>query len=121
MPVNHPATFVTRRAYERIGGFDTEIRIAMDYDLLLRMFKDGRRFCYIPRALAAMRYGGASDDKHIDGLREVRAIAIREGYPSAKAWFWFCYKVCISSVKIGLRRLGLYRLLHFHPRFRRIE
>ena len=121
MPLNHPATFITRRAYEQVGGFDSTIRIAMDYDLLLRMFKAGQNFFYIPHALAAMRYGGASDDRHMDGLREVRAIAIREGYSGAKAWFWFGYKVCISSVKNGLRRLGLFRLLHFHPRFRRLE
>jgi len=66
-----------------------------------------------------MRYGGASDSKHLEGLREVRTIAIREGYPLPKAWFWFCYKVVISSVKNLLRRLGLFGLLRLHPRFRR--
>lgn len=119
MPLNHPATFVTRRAYERVGGFDATIRLAMDYDLLLRLYKSGCRFHHIPHPLAAMRYGGASDSRHLEGLREVRTIAIREGYPLAKAWFWFCYKVCISSVKNLLRRLGLFGLLHLHPRFRK--
>lgn len=121
MPLNHPATFVTRRAYERVGGFDATIRLAMDYDLLLRLYKGGCRFHHIPHPLAAMRYGGASDSKHLEGLREVRIIAIREGYPLSKAWFWFCYKVCISSVKNMLRRFGLFGLLHLHPRFRKVE
>lgn len=119
MPLNHPATFVTRRAYERVGGFDAAIRIAMDYDLLLRLYKSGCRFHNIPHSLAAMRYGGASDSKNLEGLREVRTIAIREGYPWSKAWFWFCYKVGISSVKNLLRRLGLFELLYLHPRFRK--
>ena len=119
MPLNHPATFVTRRAYGRVGGFDASIRIAMDYDLVLRLYRSGCRFHHIPVPLAAMRYGGASDSRHLDGLREVRAIAIREGYPLWRAWFWFCYKVGISSVKNLLRQLGLFGVLRLHPRFRK--
>jgi len=118
MPVNHPATFVTRRAYGRVGGFDVAIRIAMDYDLILRLYKNGCLFHYIRQPLAAMRYGGASDANNLKGLGEVRAIAIREGSPRLKAWFWFGYKVTISSIKNVLRSLGLYGLLRVHPRFR---
>lgn len=33
----HPATFVTRQAFEKVGGFDTGYRYAMDYDLWLRL------------------------------------------------------------------------------------
>jgi hypothetical protein len=121
MPLNHPATFVTRRAYQRTGGFDAALKFAMDYDLLLRLYKGGNRFCHIPHSLAAMRYGGASDSNYIEGLREVRAITIREGYPRTKAWFWFLYKVGISSVKNLLRCLGLFGLIRLHPRFRKSD
>lgn len=118
MPLNHPTVFVTRRAYGQVGGFDLTTRIAMDYDLMLRLYRSGCRFHYLAIPLAAMRYGGASDEKHLDGLREVRAIAIRQGSPRPKAWFWFGYKVTISSVKNMLRALGLFGLLRLHPRFR---
>jgi glycosyltransferase involved in cell wall biosynthesis len=118
MPVNHPTVFVTRRAYEKVGTFDTRVRIAMDYDLMLRLFKGGCRFLYLDQPLAAMRYGGASDTKRLEGLREVRTIAIREGYPPAGAWFWFGYKAVISGIKDIIRGLGLYGLLRVHPRFR---
>jgi hypothetical protein len=118
MPVNHPATFVTRRAYGKIKGFDVAIRIAMDYDVILRLYKSGCLFHYIGRPLAAMRYGGASDAKNLEGLKEVRSIAIREGSPQLKAWFWFGYKVAVSTIKNVLRSLGFYGLLRVHPRFR---
>lgn len=121
MPLNHPATFVTRRAYAQCGGFDAEMRLAMDYDLLLRLYKTGFRFHYIARPLAGMRYGGVSDANNIEGLREVRRIVIREGYPWFKAYFWFFYKVVISSVKNLLRSMGLYSLLRIHPRFRSVN
>ena len=35
----HPATFVRRCVFEEIGGFDTRLNYAMDYDLWLRMGK----------------------------------------------------------------------------------
>jgi glycosyltransferase involved in cell wall biosynthesis len=120
MPLNHPATFVTTRAYGKVGGYNPKVRIAMDYDLMLRLHKGGCRFHYVERPLAAMRYGGASDAKFLDGLREVRAIAIREGYPSGKAWFWFCFKVTISTFKNILRSFGLYSLICLHPKFRKV-
>jgi glycosyltransferase involved in cell wall biosynthesis len=120
MPLNHPATFVTARAYSKVGGFDAKVRIAMDYDLMLRLYMSGCRFHYIGQPLAAMRYGGASDAKRLDGLREVREISIREGYPAAKAWFWFVYKVTISTIKNMLRSLGLFSLMRLHPKFRKV-
>lgn len=120
MPLNHPATFVTARAYGKVGGFDAKVRIAMDYDLILRLNKIGCYFHYIGSPLAAMRYGGASDEKRLDGLREVRTITIREGYPPGKAWFWFGYKVIIGTIKNILRSLGLYSLMRLHPKFRKV-
>jgi len=119
MPLNHPATFVTARAYGKVGGFDAKVRIAMDYDLMLRLYKVGCSFNYIASPLAAMRYGGASDEKRLEGLREVRTIAIREGYPPGKAWFWFGYKATIGTIKNFLRSLGLYSLMRLHPKFRK--
>lgn len=120
MPLNHPATFVSARAYRNVGGFDAKIQVAMDYDLMLRLHKCGCHFYYVGRPLAAMRYGGTSDAKFLDGLREVRAIAIREGYPFGKAWFWFGYKVTIGTIKNILRRFGLYSLICLHPKFRKV-
>ena len=120
MPLNHPTVFVTRSAYEKVGAFDAKVLIAMDYDLMLRLYKSGCRFHYIAQPLAAMRYGGASDAKCLDGLREVRSIAIREGYPRGKAWFWFGFKVTISTIKNMLRSLGLYSLMRLHPKFRKV-
>ena len=37
----HPATFVRRSAFYAVGGFDTGLKYAMDYDLWLRLAKAG--------------------------------------------------------------------------------
>lgn len=119
MPLNHPAAFVTRRGYGKVGGFDVHLRIAMDYDLVLRLYLAGCRFRYIPRVLAVMRYGGASDDRFLAGLQEVREITVRNGYPHCKATFWFFWKAAKGYAKVILRKAGLHWLMKLHPRFRK--
>lgn len=55
----HPALFLRRRVIERWGGFDTNFRIAADYDAILRYFGQGKiQPAYIPRVLVKMRLGG---------------------------------------------------------------
>jgi len=118
MPLNHPATFVTRRAYATVGGFDTSLRLAMDYDLVLRLYLAGFRFHYIPEILANMRYGGASDDRFVGARAEVVHITTRAGYSPLKARLWFAWSVAKGILKNLLRRTGLKDLLRLHPRFK---
>lgn len=117
MPLNHPATFVARQAYETVGGFDLNLALAMDYDLVLRLYLAGFRFHYIPEVLAHMRYGGASDDRFIGVRREVVDITVRAGYSPFKARCWLCYGIAKGCVKYLLRRTGMKKLLQLHPRF----
>lgn len=58
----HPTLFLRRSVIERWGGFDTQFRIAADYDAILRYFGQGKiRATYIPRVLVKMRLGGESN------------------------------------------------------------
>ncbi len=57
----HPAFFVRREAYEKYGIFTTKLRIAADYELMLRMLERYHASsCYLPETLVTMRTGGAS-------------------------------------------------------------
>ena len=45
-----------------MGGFDTSLGIAADYELMLRfLWKNNISACYIPEVLVKMRTGGASN------------------------------------------------------------
>ncbi len=58
----HPTLYVRRSVYERLGGYDTNYRIAADYEFILRLFSTpGLRTVYIPRVLVRMRAGGISN------------------------------------------------------------
>jgi glycosyltransferase involved in cell wall biosynthesis len=58
----HPTFFVRREIYEKLGGFNTDFRIAADYELMLRFLERGAISThYIPEVLVKMRWGGASN------------------------------------------------------------
>ena len=58
----HPTFFVRREQYQRLGTYDTRLRIAADYELLLRFIQRHRiSLEYLPSVLVRMRTGGASN------------------------------------------------------------
>ncbi len=58
----HPALFVRKTVIDRFGGYDTRLRIAADYDAILRWFSGAQiTAAYIPRVLVKMRVGGESN------------------------------------------------------------
>lgn len=121
MPVNHPATFVRLTAYERVGLFDTRLKVAMDYELVLRLYLAGCRFCYLERVLAHMRYGGVSDERFMAARREVFAVTIAAGYPRWRAVSWYLIKAGMNITKNLLRKLGLHGVMMMHPKFKRYQ
>lgn len=68
-PLLHQATLCRRRLFERIGGFDTTLRIAMDYEFFLRAYRADASIEYRPLTLAAMRDTGISSRLDWPSLR----------------------------------------------------
>lgn len=118
MPINHPATFVKAACYRKWGGFDTGLSLTMDYELVLRFYRAGCCFCYLPRLLARMRYGGASDNRFRAVRGELLRVTIASGYPRWKAVWWYIYYLLAGTLKLLLRRTGLHAVMRLHPKFR---
>lgn len=58
----HPTFFVRSRLYRKAGLFNTTLRSAADYELMLRMMvKHDATVQYIPEVLVKMRSGGMSN------------------------------------------------------------
>lgn len=67
----HPTLFLRRTCFEKSGPFDSSFRIAGDFELVTRVFKDGSlSYCYVPEAFVRMNLGGASTS----GLRALFKI-----------------------------------------------
>jgi glycosyltransferase involved in cell wall biosynthesis len=57
----HPAMFIRKSVYEKFGGFETDYKIAADYEFLCRIAKDNLlKSYYLPEILIRMQFGGAS-------------------------------------------------------------
>lgn len=59
----HPAFFMRREIYQRVGSFKTDYRIAGDFEMMVRIFQNtDLRFKYLSEILVMMRSGGISNE-----------------------------------------------------------
>lgn len=61
MGLNHPATFVPRVIYDRIGLFDERFKLYADADFIIRCYEAGVGVHFIHKVLSNMADGGASN------------------------------------------------------------
>ena len=58
----HPSFFARKQCYEKFGNFNTDLKSAADYELMLRfLYKNNCSVAYIPQVLVKMRVGGKSN------------------------------------------------------------
>ena len=69
----HPTFFVRRKVYEKLGLFETSLRSAADYEMMLRILeKNKMKVAYIPKFLVKMRRGGMSNASFKNRIRANR-------------------------------------------------
>jgi glycosyltransferase involved in cell wall biosynthesis len=78
-PDVHTMTMVVRReVFERVGGFDEEMRAAEDFDWLLRAAEDGVDFTRLPRVLLKRRVHPASLTQDATAGRAGHFLALKK-------------------------------------------
>ena len=66
----HPTFFVKRSIYDRFGLYNTDLRSAADYEMILKLlYKQNISVKYIPMILVNMRMGGASNSSFINRMK----------------------------------------------------
>ena len=66
----HPTFFVRKSIYEKYGMYDTKLKRAADYEMILKLlYKHNISVKYIPMILVKMRMGGASNSSLINRIR----------------------------------------------------
>lgn len=80
----HPGIFVRRTVYDRYGTFVTDLRIAGDFEFLVRIFLKARlSYCSVNSIAVRMRLGGASSNGFktlLLGTREMRSALEKNGF-----------------------------------------
>lgn len=77
MPFGHPASFVKKEIYNRIGLFDTKYKIAADYQWLLRAYVAGATAYGIDDIISNFSQNGISSTNQIEATLEAW-VASRE-------------------------------------------
>lgn len=72
MCIPHPGFFCKREIFYKNGFFDTNFKIAADWDFVIRTYKSGYKFYYIDKIISTFNYGGACSKSHIIERHKVR-------------------------------------------------
>lgn len=100
----HPATFIAKKAYQRLGDFDVDLKYSMDTDLFRRFSKANAKVKYIDKPLAYFRLGGVSQSNEVGRLKELCYILKKNGSSSIQiAVFWCIYKLRLQMKHIVMR------------------
>ncbi|MBC8034538.1 MAG: glycosyltransferase [Chitinophagaceae bacterium] len=66
----HPAFFVKKEVYDKVGYFSTGLRSAADYEIMLRILvRHKYSAAYLPEVLVKMRMGGLSNNSLINRIK----------------------------------------------------
>ena len=74
LSVCHPSTFISKKAYEKWGLYDVDMRYMMDADLLFRFYREGAKFKHVDQNLAVFRLGGVTSDDWKKKIPEYRKV-----------------------------------------------
>ena len=98
----HPTLFLKREIYEKYGLYNTDYRIAADYEFMIRFLKEKEnRLAYLPETIIRMYYGGTSTSNtgsYMLSLKEghralkengIRGAAIADGLRTGRVLWQF--------------------------------
>ena len=73
----HPTFFVKRKVYERYGMFRTDLKIAADFDILIRFLLTHKiSYSYIQEVLVKMRIGGVSTSFNSIWINNIETLRV---------------------------------------------
>lgn len=108
----HPATFIKKNAYKKFGSYNKQIKLAADWELLLRFYTQGANFYYVNQTLAYFRGGGASSGRlncnfRIEDFNEYKQILFQYSNNKLKNYFYYYKKVLFGYSVYILRKFGI--------------
>jgi len=106
MGFSHSAMFVSKGAYDRLGGYDRRYSLAADYDFLLRAIQAGVPMRPVDAVLSNYRNTGMSASNLTKVLGEMRLISrAHYSFCSAEHLKFLLLRFGKSMLLMGLQRL----------------
>ncbi|MBK7681319.1 MAG: glycosyltransferase [Bacteroidetes bacterium] len=104
----HPTFFVKKDTYEQHGGFNTELKLSADYELMLRLIhKNQIKLAYLNEVIVKMRMGGVSNVSFF--------VKLKANLEDKMAWKINGMKPKMTTMIMKpLRKLGQYLKRAYH-------
>ena len=90
--VSHPTWFVKREVYNRVGFFNDQYNIAMDYDLMCRIANEP--YLYLNKLLVVFDDSGVSTNHYIQSLNENRKVY--------ESYFGFSFGLSLWQIRLKI-------------------
>lgn len=117
MPFPHPSLIMRRSLFERIGKFDIQKKVAMDYEIAYKLITEGYKGLYLNTEPVVLMDGtGISSKSGLRGLQERRQILKKIGILNWQVRLKFFILECKSKVRQALDKLGL---LEFYDAYKK--
>jgi len=94
--ISQPAAIIRRASWERVGGLDSGLHMAMDYDLWWRLSKSGAKFLCLSDVVAVNRLHSETKTRLNRARHYSEATSIVKRYNGRlpmKWWLWRPYSV----------------------------
>ncbi len=101
----HTTLFVRKELFDRLGYYRTDMRIAADFDMVLRFMKATDRVAYLPRVITIMSAGGESNRSFANIILKMREDARAARDNGYNGWITVLFK--------NLRKIGQLRTVGF--------
>jgi len=98
-PFKHPTCFVSSKVYKKIGLFDTQYRLAADYDFMLRVIKYNIKRVFVKESLTALRQVGVtSGSSGVSAQDEILDILRKNITPKVLANIFLWYRLVRKKI-----------------------
>jgi glycosyltransferase len=95
----HPTFFVRKKIYDALGLFNTSLRSAADYEMMLRiLLKHHVPSKYIPQVIVKMRSGGMSNSSLKNRIRANKEDRLAWKINGLKPYFFTLYAKPIRKI-----------------------
>ena len=120
MPINHPATFITKDTYNKLGFFNNTYHICGDYDLIFRFYNSYLvQFVFTNQEIANMKLGGISEQFSSIWIRCREHFKIRKNNLSLLHNLWICGSFyIITASKFMIKKIVSNSLMSFYYQLR---
>jgi len=99
MSIFHPAIFIRRSCYQKVGNYDCRYTHAMDSEWCHRAIAAGMKFHEVPAVLATMSLGGVSDIEYKQSLKQYRNSVIHHKLTNPlTAYFYYYFYLTVKTV-----------------------